>query len=388
MEKRAVRSCLDQETRDRHRYDDGDPNSVTRFGWERNRAGQKPNRLSHRGQLATIPCVVADDARIADVTRHATASVQSLPSTDLAAAPFLKWAGGKRQLLPQLRRFFPPTFETYIEPFLGSGAVFFDLHASGVLNGRVAVLSDGNADLVGCYCALRDEPDAIIAGLRMLEHEHRLRGSAFFYEVRDVRFNPARQRLLQANAIDPNSYGPELAAMLIYLNRTCFNGLFRLNARGQFNVPVGRYVNPRICDEANLRRVSTILNEPGVTLRHGTFQSACADASADAFVYFDPPYAPVSETAHFRSYTADGFSVADQEELQRVVIDLARRGCSVLLSNSVAPQITALYDRNQSAKRAGLRAHRAPARRAINCDGSARGNVEEYLISNLQPARD
>ncbi len=338
------------------------------------------------GLFATIPWV-ADDARIANVKRQAIVRVEPIPSTNPTAVPFLKWAGGKRQLLPQLRRFFPRDFGTYIEPFLGSGAVFFDLYASGALSGRSVVLSDGNADLVGCYCALRDEPDAVIDRLRTFEHEHRLRSSAFFYDVRDQRFNPTRQRFFEADSVSPSSYGPELAAMLIYLNRTCFNGLFRLNARGQFNVPVGRYVNPRICDEPNLRRVSSILNRPAVMLRHGTFQSACAAAPADAFVYFDPPYAPVSDTAHFRSYTADGFSVADQEALQRLVIELARRGCSVLLSNSVAPQIAALYDDNRGAKRAGLHAHRVPARRAINCDGSARGSVEEYLISNLQPAR-
>ncbi len=324
---------------------------------------------------------------MANVKPQAIVPVEAPSSARPTAAPFLKWAGGKRQLLPQLRRFFPRDFDTYIEPFLGSGAVFFELYASGRLTGRSAVLSDGNADLVGCYCALRDEPDSVVDRLRAFESEHHRRGSAFFYDVRDQRFNTTRQRFFEREFIDPSSYGPELAAMLIYLNRTCFNGLFRLNARGQFNVPVGRYVNPRICDEPNLRRVSAILNDPSVILRHGTFESACASASSDAFVYFDPPYAPVSDTAHFRSYTANGFSPADQEALQQLVIALARRGCSVLLSNSVAPQIVKLYDGNQRAKRAGLQAHRVPARRAINCDGSSRGSVEEYLISNVPPAR-
>lgn len=302
-----------------------------------------------------------------------------------SAAPFLKWAGGKRQLLPQLRRFYPAVFDRYIEAFLGSGALFFDLCAEGRLRGKETVLIDSNADLIACYAAIRDDVDAVIDVLRVLEREHQTGRERFYYEVRDGRFNPSREQALVGRA--EARYTADLAAMLIYLNRTCFNGLFRLNSRGAFNVPVGRYANPRICDEPNLRAVSRALNGPHIRLNQGSFESVQQAAGPGTFVYFDPPYAPVSDTAHFRSYTADGFSADQQAKLQEVMIELAERDVAVLLSNSVAPLIVELYDGNPKAARAGLKAHRVPARRAINCDGSARGVVDEYLVTNVQPAR-
>ncbi len=301
-----------------------------------------------------------------------------------SAAPFLKWAGGKRQLLPQLRRFYPDRFTMYLEPFLGSAAVFFDLQAAGAIAERPAFLVDSNGDLIGCYHAIRTEVDEVIRLLRDLERAHHRRGSDHYYEIRDRRFNPHRAALWAAERSTPGTYGATLAAQLIYLNRTCFNGLFRQNARGEFNVPVGRYTNPRICDESNLRRVAAVLNSGRVTLRHASFEVVLEIAGPGAFVYLDPPYAPISDTSHFRSYTADGFSPDDQERLQSVVIELARRGCSVVLSNSVAPQIVELYEKSVTSRRAGLRAYRVPARRAINCDGSSRGTVEEYIVTNIE----
>lgn len=297
------------------------------------------------------------------------------------ATPFLKWAGGKRQLLPQLKRFVPPTFSAYHEAFLGSGALFFDLVADGRLAKIPVTLIDNNADLVGAYDALARDPEGVITHLRELARQHVATGDTFYYEVRDQRFNPARMNLRARTNSAP--YPVNLAAELLYLNRTGFNGLFRLNASGDFNVPVGRYVNPRICDEENLRRVAAVLSEPNVAIVHDTFKRLLDTARRREFIYFDPPYAPVSKTAHFQSYTAGGFSADDQKQLQKVVIALARRGCWVVLSNSVAPQIQELYDTNVEARRAGLRAHRVPARRAINSDASARGCVEEYLISNV-----
>src|SRR5918993_4835267 len=163
--------------------------------------------------------------------------------------PLLKWAGGKRQLLPALAEHYPGSFGRYFEPFFGSGAVFFDLLSRGALNGRPARLSDANPDLVGLYRTVRDASDAVIDELRRLEQEHRRDGSACYYEVRDRRFNPMRLALLQSGAdATVAGYTPALAAMLLFLNRTGFNGLFRLNRKGAFNVPVGRYSNPRICD--------------------------------------------------------------------------------------------------------------------------------------------
>jgi DNA adenine methylase len=310
-----------------------------------------------------------------------------VPAT-VPGRPFLKWAGGKRQLLPELRRYYPTAFGAYYEPFLGSGAVFFDLDATGVLQGRPAILTDTNPDVVGCYLAVRDRVDEVIAHLRVLAEGHARDGHVHYYEVREARFNPWRRELFAATApgVAPPAYPAELAAMLIYLNRTGFNGLFRLNRRGGFNVPVGRYTNPKICDEETLRAAAAALGRDGVTLRHESFDSAAERAQAGDFVYFDPPYAPLSSTARFTSYTADGFDDRAQETLQRLMIDLARRGCRVLQSNSTAPAIGRLYRRNADVKAAGLRALTIPARRAINSRATRRGAIREFLITNL-PAR-
>jgi DNA adenine methylase len=172
--------------------------------------------------------------------------------------------------------------------------------------------------------------------------------------------------------------------MFIFLNRTGFNGLFRVNARGGFNVPAGRYHRPKIADRAKLTRVAGALS--GATLLCGSFEVVRDEAAAGDFVYFDPPYAPLSRTAAFTSYTALRFDAADQERLQQIVIDLARRGCHVLLSNSTAREIAALYEKSAAARRAGLRATRVPARRAINSNAARRGGVDEFLITNISPA--
>jgi DNA adenine methylase len=298
--------------------------------------------------------------------------------------PLLKWAGGKRQLLPRLRRFYPRAFDRYYEPFVGSGAVFLDLHNRGVLDGREVRLSDINADIIGCYRAVRDETDAVIRALRGLDAAHRAGGAEHFYDVRNRRFNPARRALHDAGR--PAEYTPDLAAMLIYLNRTGYNGLFRVNARGDFNVPAGRYVRPRICDEDNVRRVGAALRRRGLTLEVLPFADALASAGANDFVYLDPPYAPLSATARFTAYSATGFGPEEQERLQRVVIELAGRQAHVLLSNSAAPQIERLYATNVDARDAGLRARRVPALRAINSRATSRGPVHEYLITNVGSA--
>ena len=295
--------------------------------------------------------------------------------------PLLKWAGGKRQLLPQLRRFYPPAFNRYIEPFFGSGAVFFDLHGAGRLRGHDVVLIDANADLIGCYQTVRDAPDDVAGELDRLAEAHARDGRAQYYTVRDGQFNPLRDRLRRSDG--HIAYTPALAAMLIYLNRTGFNGLFRLNARGAFNVPAGRYARPRIVDRDKLARVADALSRPGVGLTWGSFEAAMSVAVAGDFLYFDPPYAPLTRTANFTSYTAPRFDTGDQVRLQQVVIALARRGCRVLVSNSTADEIAALYEQDAGARAAGLHTLRVPARRAINSNGARRGAVEEFLITNI-----
>jgi DNA adenine methylase len=293
----------------------------------------------------------------------------------------LKWAGGKRQLLPRLRHFYPAVFNRYIEPFFGSGAVFFDLHGKGRLRGHEAVLIDSNADLIGCYETVRDARDAVADALDILAAAHAADGHHHYYAVRDERFNPQREQRRQRDG--RIVYTPELAAMFIYLNRTGFNGLFRLNASGGFNVPAGRYARPDIVNREKLRGVAEALATPGVQLMFGSFESAREVAASGDFLYVDPPYAPLSRTANFTSYTASRFGGDDHARLQELVIDVARRGCQVLVSNSTASEIAALYEDNGDARNAGLRTLRVPARRAINSDPSRRGPVDEYLITNI-----
>jgi DNA adenine methylase len=305
-------------------------------------------------------------------------NVQALASAATIGRPLLKWAGGKRQLLPALREFYPVAFKRYIEPFFGSGAVFFDLHAAGRLEGRQAWLLDDNADLIGCYRMLRSRTDDVITELRLLAAQHDARGDEFYYEVRDTRFNPRRAA--------STGYTPELAAMLIYLNRTGFNGLFRVNRAGEFNVPVGRYANPRILDEAHLRQVAAALRSRGVTLVHGSFERALLDAGEGDFIYCDPPYAPISRTACFAHYTATGFTLKDQQRLQETLIGAATRGAHVVLSNSSAPDIVQLYSTSE-ARRAQLRIERVDARRAINSRADSRGPVTELVITNVLKPR-
>lgn len=311
-------------------------------------------------------------------------AVRSAPDPD-EVRPFLKWAGGKTQLLPVLRRFYPARFTGYHEPFAGSAAVFFDLHRRGALAGRAAVLSDTNPDIIGCYRALQRDCRAVIERLRRLASRHASGGPAFYYEVRDRRFNPLRLDWHGPEALFDGEYPASLAAMLIYLNRTGFNGLYRLNGRGLFNVPAGRYANPRVCDAANLRRVATALGESRVDLRVEPFDRLAARARAGDFIYFDPPYAPVSPTSRFTAYTPGGFTSDDQRRLRDLVVTLARRGCHVVLSNSAAPLSRELYVDDPVVRRADLRAWGVHARRAINSHGSGRGPVLELIVSNVTP---
>lgn len=297
------------------------------------------------------------------------------------ARPLLKWAGGKRQLLPALRRFFPAQFNRYWEPFLGSGAVFFDLQGRGRLDAHGVTLADTNPDLIACYTTVRDYPQQVIEELSRLAGAHQRRGSSHYYEVRNERFNPQRRALVPgAGGL---AYTPALAAMLIYLNRTGYNGLFRLNADGAFNVPAGRYTKPRICDAENVLQVAAALRRKDVALAYQGFDGVVDGARPGDFLYLDPPYAPLSATARFTSYTAEGFNSDDQLRLRNVLITLAARGCHVVMSNSTAPEITRLYATDGAVAAAGLRCHTVRARRAINSNASRRGSVEEYVITNV-----
>ena len=298
--------------------------------------------------------------------------------------PFLKWVGGKRQLLPVLRRFYPQRTGRYFEPFVGSAAVFFDLLNQRLLNGDGAMLSDANADLIGSYRRIADSLDQVLATLDRYAADHFTRWNDCYLEVRDQQFNPLRASW-RARGANLDEYTPEMAAMMIYLNRTGYNGLYRINKRGIYNVPPGRYEKPRISNRVLLTRISNAFGLPMVRLEHAAYDRLLEDARPGDFVYLDPPYAPLSATANFNRYTGTGFSLSDQHRLQQLVIDLSSRGVNVLLSNSVAPEICSLYENNAPVTAAGLKAWRFPARRSINSRPDKRGLIEELIVSNVQP---
>jgi DNA adenine methylase len=244
----------------------------------------------------------------------------------------------------------PRAFRAYHEPFVGGGALFFELRALGRLRGPV-VLSDRNPPLMEAYGAIRDRAGAVIRHLKRHRNDE-----DHFYRVR---------------AQDPGSLSPAArAARIIYLNRTCFNGLYRENRAGRFNVPFGRYANPRICDEDNLRAVARALR--GVDLSCAPYDAVLDAAEERDFVYFDPPYQPLSRTSSFTAYHREGFGPEDQERLRDAFAALAARGVHVLLSNSDTPLIRKLYR--------GFRIDQVHAARAINSKGDRRGKVAELII--------
>jgi len=266
----------------------------------------------------------------------------------IAPKPFVKWAGGKKQLLNQLMTNIPLRFNRYYEPFLGGGALFFSLLPDD------AVLADKNEELINAYIVIRDNVEALIKSLK--KHKNT---ESYYYQIREV---------------DPNKLSPvERASRFIYLNKTCYNGLWRVNSKGKFNVPFGRYKNPKICDEENLRAVSLALQ--GKEILCCDFEEAVVAAKAGDFIYFDPPYYPLSKTASFTRYTKEDFGPKEQERLAKVFKELDRRGCYLLLSNSNTDFIKKLYS--------GYNIKEVKANRFINCKANKRKGVTELLISNF-----
>jgi DNA adenine methylase len=260
--------------------------------------------------------------------------------------PFLKWAGGKRQLLPEILTQLPENRRTYHEPFLGGGALFFKLQPER------AVLADLNERLVRTYRAVREDVEGVIEALQGCRNDKGL--------------------FLRTRARDIDSASDvAVAAWFIFLNKTGFNGLYRVNKQGRFNVPFGDYKNPTICDVDNLRACSAALQ--GVKILHTDFRHVEEMTEPRDFVYFDPPYVPVSSTSSFTSYTRDGFTMEDQAELRDIACTLKRKRVHVLLSNSSVPEVHALY-------KDGFELREVYANRAINADATKRGKVAEALI--------
>jgi DNA adenine methylase len=274
---------------------------------------------------------------------------------DVIVHPFLKWAGGKRKVVPALLPHLPPSFGTYHEPFVGGGALFFALSARRPLPFRRAVLSDANLRLVRTWRAVRDDVESVIERLE----EHAVRHSL-------DHFLAVRQAAPDANPVDA-----QMAAWLIYLNKTAFNGLYRVNGKGFFNVPCGRYERPNVCDAPRLRHASRAL--AGVEVLHAPFEAVLERAESGDAVYFDPPYAPRSTTAFFTAYTEGKFGPEDQERLRDVALVLADRGVRVLLSNHDTGAVRALY--GPPFRRSGV-----DVARAINSRADRRGAVPELVI--------
>ena len=264
----------------------------------------------------------------------------------MTAAPFIKSLGGKTELLPELIKRMPSRFENYYEPFLGGGALFF------ALSPKRAVLTDANADLMKTYRSVVDDVERVF----MLLDDHRERHcKTYYYDARDLWNSQARRD-------DPDW----TAAMFIYLNRTCFNGLWRVNRSGAFNVPIGRYKTPSIPDRRELLEASSMLS--GCWLEWRDFRDAMKSPQAGDFVYCDPPY-----DGTFTAYTAGGFTDADQADLAFTARTLAARGVRIMLSNGDTPRIRALY--------AGMQIDVVKCARSVNSDGKGRGKVSEVIIT-------
>jgi DNA adenine methylase len=272
--------------------------------------------------------------------------------------PFVKWAGGKSQLIPQINRLMPSKFARYFEPFLGGGAVFFHI----AVHNRNAFLSDINMDLINAYKVIRNHVEELITALKYHQTEYNKSPKRYYYQLRDT------TKVL--NKI-------ENAARFITLNKTCYNGLYRVNKNGLFNVPIGRYKNPVICDTVNLRKMSTVLRHSGSYLGVTDYKEILVEkAEKDDFVYLDPPFHPISNTANFTSYTNNGFTFEDQKELAIIFRELTGRGCKLLLSNSNTEEIRKLYSDFSHFTDVAL------VNRSINAIGSKRLGHNELLIRN------
>ncbi|MFG1545176.1 MAG: DNA adenine methylase [Thermoplasmataceae archaeon] len=270
------------------------------------------------------------------------------------AIPILKWAGGKRQIIGELIERLPPDFHTYHEPFLGGGALFFKLCE---LRGAVrAVISDINPDLIMLYQIIRDQKDELVTYL----HEMGLGNNRNdYYKAREI-YNSATENPLMKSAL------------LIYLNRHGFNGLYRLNSSGRYNVPFGRYTNPSLPSDLEISRASQCLSRSSI--RQGDFRTTLSDAEVGDFAYLDPPYMPVSATARFTSYSSLGFTWKDQKDLAKVAEDLDRKGVKFMLSNAANDEIEELYS--------SYRVEKILARRNINSKPDGRGKIPELIVRN------
>ena len=285
--------------------------------------------------------------------------------------PFIKWAGGKSQLLNEIRAKYPEIIDKYCEPFVGGGAVLLDVLAN--CHPKEVLINDINAELIGTYKQIRDNIDDVVAFLAELQER--------FWEKDDTArkemYMTKRERFNQL--INSNSTGVEMAVLFIFLNKTCFNGLYRVNGKGAFNVPIGSYKKPPICDEENLRKISSLLKN--VTIQFGDYSECKSFIDSHTFVYIDPPYRPLTATASFTSYSENEFGDKQQIELGKFVDEISANGAKVVISNS-DPKNSDESDSFFDDLYSSYTIMRVSAKRMINSKGNARGYISELLICN------
>ena len=291
--------------------------------------------------------------------------------------PFLKWAGGKGQLIHEIAPYYPfedRRIKKYAEPFVGGGAILFDILSKYDL--EAVYISDVNSELINTYCTIRDHADELIHLLLLMQSEF----TALSAEERKIYYTEKRARFNDLKMHENKADSKERAALMIFLNRTCFNGLFRVNKKGVFNVPMGAYKNPTICDEANLRAVAEKLRN--VTIVCADYRGSADFIDKHTFVYFDPPYRPLTETAHFTAYTKDSFDDAAQIALAKFVDVMSEKGAKIVASNSDPKNVNNEDNFFEDIYRAH-KIHRVNAVRMINSNADARGKIPELLISNF-----
>ena len=276
---------------------------------------------------------------------------------EVALQPFTKWTGGKRQLLPVIRELMPKKYNRYFEPFVGGGALFFDLAP------KDAVINDFNAELINCYQQIKDNPQELIEILKV----HQEYNSKEYYL--DLRSVDRDERIDMMSEV-------QRAARILYMLRVDFNALYRVNSKNQFNVPYGRYKNPKIVDENLVSAISTYLNNNQIEIKKGDFEKAVLDVQPGDFVYFDPPYIPLSETSAFTSYTHEGFSYDDQVRLRDTFKKLSDTGAYVMLSNSSSFLVEELYQ--------DFNIHYVEATRTNGAKSSSRGRISEIIVTNYE----
>lgn len=281
--------------------------------------------------------------------------VKKINRNNSSVTPFLKWAGGKRQLVNEITKYVPKKYKTYYEPFVGGGAILF------ALKPKKAIINDINFELMNVYEVVRDDVDLLVKDLKKHKND-----KEYYYKIREL------DRKKEYNSL------PDYikASRIIYLNKTCYNGLFRVNKKGYFNVPFGKYKNPDIINEEVLRAVSKYLNESKIKILNTDFVDALNGITKDDFVYLDPPYDPISVSASFTSYNLNGFDKNEQKRLKKICDKLHEKGCKFLLSNSATPFIKKLY------KEKDYYIEIVQANRSINSNPSLRGKIDEVLVRN------